>query len=99
MIEFLKSANIWEMIRLCEDSGISCEWYIFGSVAAGESSPSDIDVLLISDHDKDLDRARDVIKDYLLLAPIHLIAMTNQEESVLSFIESVSAVNVRVLSS
>lgn len=99
MIEFLNAANIWEMIRLCECNGISCGWYIFGSVAAGENSPSDIDVLLICDHDQDLDRARDVIKEYLLLAPIHLMFMTNQEECELNFIELVSAINVRALSS
>lgn len=95
MIDFLKVARIPDIIRLCVSRGISCEWYIFGSVATGEKSPSDIDVLLICDDEHNLARVQDEILEYLLLAPIHLVAMTSQEERVLNFRELVDAVAIR----
>lgn len=95
MIDFVKAARVPDLIRLCESRGISCEWYIFGSVTAGDRSPSDVDVLLICDDKHNLDRAQDEVKEYLLLAPIHLIAMTSREERDLNFREVVSAVAVR----
>jgi predicted nucleotidyltransferase len=95
VIDFVNAARVPDLIRLCESRGISCEWYIFGSVAAGGRSPSDIDVLLICDDEHSLDSVQDEVKEYLLRAPIHLVVMTSQEERDLNFREVVSAVAFR----
>lgn len=95
MKEFLKAARIPDIIRHCESRGIICEWYLFGSVAAGQGAPSDIDVLLICDDQDSLDCVQDEIMHFLLLAPIHLVAMTSQEEQALNFKDAVSAIAIK----
>lgn len=69
-------------------------WYIFGSAARGNPSPSDFDLLVIYRDASDAVEIRARLADLGLMRPIHFLFMTELEEKETGFIKAQSCVEL-----
>ena len=73
--------------------GYNLQWYLFGSILTQPGVPKDIDILVIYDSEYSPNAVRKSLAELSLLAPLHLLFMTNDEEREFNFIESQNAKN------
>jgi predicted nucleotidyltransferase len=69
--------------HLCQNDE---DWYLFGSITKGCSTPSDIDLLIIYSNSESPLRIREEMADLFLVRPLHLIFMTTEEELETNFV-------------
>jgi predicted nucleotidyltransferase len=62
-------------------------WYLFGSVQHGSSSPSDIDLLVVCRTNEMADAVRRSVDLDQLARPIHLSIFTQAEEAEVRFVD------------
>lgn len=63
------------------------EWYLFGSVARGSATPSDIDLMILCVDDRQADTLRNLIDQDALALPIHLCLLTFEEAKEINAVE------------
>ena len=64
------------------------EIFLFGSVRQGRHPQSDIDLLVIYESAKDLEKIRKIIRCLDLQSPVDVLYMNSCEEEELNFVES-----------
>jgi predicted nucleotidyltransferase len=72
----------------------SSRWFVFGSIATGRRPVGDIDVLVVCKTTTDCTTVRDELAQICAWFPIHLLLMTQSEESEVRFIKTERAVEM-----
>jgi predicted nucleotidyltransferase len=70
------------------------KWYLFGSVTTTRRPVSDIDLLVVCENDADCTAVRSGLAKVCAEFPIHLLLMTQAEETEVNFIESARALEI-----
>lgn len=67
------------------------KWYLFGSFLSGGKNANDIDVLILYNNEFEPPRIKKYLEELTSEYPIHLVLMTENEESELQFISRKNA--------
>ena len=93
-MHILHESGVHDMIQFALNKGVSAEWYVFGSVSRGETSPKDIDILCILKSSTQISKVWQICEPHLLRAPIHLRTLSVKNEKSLNFIRRTSAIAI-----
>ncbi len=90
-VDYLNIVQVQDMIEISRSVDPNCSWFLFGSLARGHETPSDVDLLVIANEVESCIRIRSDLTDLLSLNPVDLTILTWNEEAELSFVKTVSA--------
>jgi predicted nucleotidyltransferase len=89
--DYLVAVRIDEMIEASNTVDPECKWFLFGSLCRGQSAPSDVDLLILSDTIECCIKIRERLRDFVDASPVDLSIMTWKEERELNFISNTRA--------
>lgn len=84
-------AALREIAEQISQECIGSEWYLFGSVARGSATPSDIDLMILCVDNGQADALRNLIDQDVLALPIHLSLLTFEEAEEINAVKAQQA--------